>query len=474
MIQVLVFAALPLLATPPSLLPAEVCEQCVVNVAADFNGDGLDDVLDRTSLRVNLDGRFGPAVSVSGIGGADALVNAGDYNGDGLADVIVRNVATPHHEGPDRLLLGNGSGSFATGAALPAQLGSVGHNERVDWNADGKLDLVLLRAGALAFLRGNGDGTFALDREIAWEYPAFPSMAFADFNRDGKRDAVLTPHGWPYLHFYISGASGTWVEDKRFIGADAKLAPAADLNGDGNADVTFFTSYQQKLALTTLFGDGTGHFLNTSSIAGGSFRNNAAGDFFEGGGDELAYVDEDNGIEVVSGTGNQLHVVSGTSSGFAGTELLSGRFHTGAGLDLLAIGQLGYARPALRVIVADGALPLPASTPSRRMRAVSRGSAAPALQAATYEGRALGMCPMSALDTWSFTREGIFVHFGPTSPIEAAMLDGKMIVRATVGERRLAGTLTVTNDTLSGDLFDMATNACGTPGKLSVYAKRVQ
>jgi hypothetical protein len=388
--------------------------------------------------------------------------------------VIVRNVATPHHEGPDRLLLGNGSGAFAAGAALPTQLGSVGHNQRIDWNADGKVDLVLMRAGALAFLRGNGDGAFALDREIAWEYPAFPSMAFADFNRDGKRDAVLTPQGWPYLHFFISSASGAWIEDKRFIGADAKLAPAADLNGDGNADVAFFTSYQQKMALTALFGDGTGHFLTSSTILGGSFRNNAAGDFFEGGGDELAYVDEDNGIEAVSGTGNQLHVVSGTSSGFGGTELLSGRFHTGAGLDLLAIGQLGYDRPALRVVIAEGALPLPASTPSRRMRSVSRGSAIPVLQETTYAGRALGTCATSALDTWSFTREGIFVRFSDGSPVEAAMLDGKMIVRAIVGERQLAGTLTITNDTLSGDLFDLASNVCGAPGRLSVFAKRVE
>ena len=93
-----------------------------------------------------------------------------------------------------------------------------------------------------------------------------------------------------------------------------------------------------------------------------------------------------------------------------------------------------------------------ASTPSRRTGAVSRGSAMPSLQAATYEG----------------------------------------IVRAIVRDRRLAGTLTVTRvedrrsrlsgqaglpvlhlnhapiaaPTLSGDLFDLASNACGTPGKV--------
>lgn len=471
-------------AAPPALLPGELCEQCSSSVFADFNGDGLDDVLSANDLqlRFNIDGRFGPPVSVTGLGASDAFKSPGDYNGDGLADVIARNVGSPHAQGPDRLMLGNGSGGFTAGPALPAgQFGSTAGNvDAIDWNGDGKLDLVMTRwrstdptaGNILAFLRGNGDGTFTFDREVTWMNFASPRMAFADFNRDGRRDAVLA--AGQYIHFFMSDTSGAWSENKRFVGVDTRLVPALDLNGDGNADVAYITADAQKTTVTALFGDGTGHFLNTSVLEGGSFRTTGVGDFFGGGGDELAYVDRDNSIKVVSGTGTQLHIVAATASGLTANELRAGRFHSGGGLDLLATGSLGFYRPALRVIVADGALPSSAPAPSRRVRAVSRGSAMPVIDVATYEGRTLGLCPVAGLDVWSFRREGVFVDFADDAPIEGAMVDGKMVVRVTTGGRVLRGTLTVTADALSGELADIGPNPCVPQARLSVYARRIQ
>src|SRR5689334_523403 len=130
-----------------SLRPADfICDSCTNGFAvADFNGDGLDDLLsvNARELRFNLGGSFGPPVSISGLGATDAVQIAGDYNGDGLADLIARNIAGPHAEGPDRFLWGNGSGGFAPGAAYPKQYGDTSGSP-IDYDGDGRLDLALI------------------------------------------------------------------------------------------------------------------------------------------------------------------------------------------------------------------------------------------------------------------------------------------------------------------------------------------
>lgn len=483
-----VLSAVPLFAAAPSLQLGDISEGGQNVVIADFDGDGLDDLLEPTALRLNLDGRFSAPLSVTGVGGGDSLKAAGDYNGDGLADVIARNVAIPHREGPDRLLLGNGAGGFTAGPALPVAFGDAGHSAALDYDGDGRLDLVLMKARTidpvagitttLSFFRGKGDGTFAPGQTVLWPYEIFPSMAFGDFDRNGHRDAVLSPNNRPYLHFYFADGNGRWHERApRFTGVYAQLAPAADVNGDGDADLVLFDLSSGSTGLTVLFGERSGRFPTTARLAPVAYRDTpVVGDLYEGGGDEIAFMDGE-GIKIVSGTGNELRVVTVAASEMLNTTIRAGRFRDGGSLDLLAFGRVGYWQPATRLVFVEGSVSAPAAparVATRRTRAVSRASAATFV---TYEGRTLGSCPPAGLNVWSFSREGIFVDFVPldgASAAEGAMVNGRMMVRVTLRDgRQLAGSLAVTPERISGELIDMAKNACGVQGSLSVDAKRV-
>ncbi len=86
------------------------------------------------------------------------------------------------------MLLGNGDGTFHSGATYSS--GGT-HTESVavaDVNGDGKLDIVATNgdSGTVAVLLGNGDGTFqpVVTYDSGGSTPF--SVAVADVNGDGK------------------------------------------------------------------------------------------------------------------------------------------------------------------------------------------------------------------------------------------------------------------------------------------------
>ncbi|MCY2987243.1 MAG: FG-GAP-like repeat-containing protein, partial [Planctomycetota bacterium] len=135
-------------------------------VAADFNGDGIFDLVTAgyASDNVTLSfsdgtGRF-VAVGTFPTGGSSARsVTVGDFNGDGNSDLAVANYSSNNVS----VLLGNGAGGFAnavtydSGGLLPRSV-TVG-----DFNADGHSDLAVANSGSnnVGVLLGNGSGGFA-------------------------------------------------------------------------------------------------------------------------------------------------------------------------------------------------------------------------------------------------------------------------------------------------------------------------
>ena len=252
---------------PPALSPGFASDSGGFAVA-DFTGDGVLDVLVGESggvrFGLGLAGTFSPG-SVFDTSGAPASIAVADFDRDGRLDLAAANGVLV------TIGLGNGAGTFAALGSVP--VGSAGDSASTvvvtDFDRDGIADLVVAvngNAGRLVLLQGRGDGTFALPGE-AWPIAnSASSVAVADFNGDGIQDLAATngqaglatvsiflgrggpPTGPPY--FQAAGSVTTGLRPVWVI--------AADLNGDGQADLA--TANIQGASLSVARGKGNGEF----------------------------------------------------------------------------------------------------------------------------------------------------------------------------------------------------------------------
>jgi FG-GAP-like repeat/Putative Ig domain len=168
------------------------------SAAGDFNGDGKLDVaiygenvsLGTTSTNIllgNGDGTFTPGAALNAAG----FIAVADFNGDGKLDLAVSNPA----DNNVTILLGDGSGNFATASGSPIATGL--QPEAIvtgDFNNDGRLDIATANFSdnTVTLLLGNGDGTFTPAAGSPYAVGKGPfSIAAADFNGDGKLDLAV-------------------------------------------------------------------------------------------------------------------------------------------------------------------------------------------------------------------------------------------------------------------------------------------
>jgi hypothetical protein len=117
-----------------------------VQVDNDTNLDvvaGMSDVAQVSILKGNGNGTFGNAISYATTA-TSSVATALDFNFDGHADVLLA------HPGSLELLLGDGTGAFASGPTFP---GSVTWMTVKDMNGDGKPDLLSCGSGGGFALR---------------------------------------------------------------------------------------------------------------------------------------------------------------------------------------------------------------------------------------------------------------------------------------------------------------------------------
>jgi hypothetical protein len=259
----------------------------------DFNGDGKADIVAAASCGSggnggagilncpasgnaavvylsNGDGTFQPGMPSGTISGLRSIA-VGDFNGDGKLDIAAGSDCLSSSDcssGAMVILLGNGDGTFTTGATYPLN-GILSQANTIaigDLNNDGKLDIVTgiacyniavngCSVGAIEVFLGNGDGTFQTPQtSLTAGNNAIPVLV-GDFNRDGKPDVAATPG--TTLAFFPGNGDGTLgTPSSTPLPYGGQAITIGDFNSDGNLDVAVGGYFFAMVA----FGNGDGTF----------------------------------------------------------------------------------------------------------------------------------------------------------------------------------------------------------------------
>lgn len=263
--------------------------------SADFNEDGIPDLAVGNSagfdqnpvghtisiLLADGSGGFTTVSPSPSTNGHVSWIATGDFNGDGHADLVtVDSFSSPNGV---RLYLGDGTGHFSGPTVIstdPHQPGSV---VVADLNGDGHPDLIVPCGDTMLIFLGAGNGTFGAPTVIT--YPNSGNgdgaihAAAADFNHDGHMDIVSTSGTFPGgVTVFLGDGSGTNFTRSQMqmplTPANPVFVAAADLDGDGNADLVTAdqfgcTPWGSNLAVRLGNGDGTFGASNPLSIGYG-------------------------------------------------------------------------------------------------------------------------------------------------------------------------------------------------------------
>ena len=249
--------------------------------SADFNGDGIGDLLfrDRTGddhrLRLVLNAANGSiqqkTIVLANTPGSDRGfdVRSADFNGDGRSDILSRDLVS----GITRIRLMNGLKTLAAGRVteLPENPAVV-LVTAADFNGDGRSDLLYRHrdTGVWSVYILNG---LVVDRAASgatnatsWKWSRWVSSA--DFNGDGRADLLVRNSQTLKWMLYLMDGK-TVRKSTRLVGAPVspawQIEAIADMNRDGRADLLL--RHRDSGAWRSLFLDG-GRVLESSANLG--------------------------------------------------------------------------------------------------------------------------------------------------------------------------------------------------------------
>jgi hypothetical protein len=258
--------------------------------AADFNGDGKQDILvGGTNLAVfhgNGDGTLQSQQSpVIPTGPGGAYFVASDLNHDGIADVAY--IAAGTSTLSLQVLLGHSNGTFTAGSNFPLSLSNAYPIALVSagtTNGGTNVNLAAV-SDKTTILLGDGNGNFSLGSSYAINGTPFPVL-----NSSGKTDLFFE-----LLSNLVSSVDNKITRliangDGTFQGVPTlPVGPfgfvAADLNGDGLTDVL---SVDPQNHLITGLGRGNGTFTVTNSVSGAPAKLLVTADFNADGNPDAA------------------------------------------------------------------------------------------------------------------------------------------------------------------------------------------
>ena len=308
-------------------------------IAADMNGDGIPDIVsisvgNNSQIAVllgNGDGTFKPGVATDISSSGFHHIVAGDFNGDGKLDVAYTETNPPDSTDTTvGVLFGNGDGSFEplstvlTAGELPDGLAAG------DFNGDGNLDLAVLNGGdglssSVSIFLGTGSGTFN-NTGLSIATGAFPiDIAAVDFNKDGKLDLVVANSGnggVGTVQAFAGNGDGTFVatftSSTPTITTSIESMAVGDFDGDGFPDIAVWANDAVHIFLRS----GAVNFSDPATLGlGDSYALLAAADFNGGGAADLAGAD--GALAILPNTGGLKVALTSSSNPSAFAESIS-------------------------------------------------------------------------------------------------------------------------------------------------------
>ena len=267
------------------------------------------------------------------VGVAPGSINIADLNGDGKPDLVVAN----ERSNDVTVLLGDGKGGFSQAKGSPFPAGRNPNDIAAgDFDRDGKLDLAFANHEEkyLTLLLGDGRGGFAPAPRSPFAAEVKPhthGVAAADLNADGNLDLVTDSWGTDQVEVLFGDGGGAFTMPGSFFAVGKhpyQRARAADVNGDGRADV--ITTNLEGDDVTVLLGDGRGGLKPSSGSpfrCGDSPFNFAVGDVNADGQPDLAIVNSPSGTSDRRGQDGLTVLLGDGAGGFrmmAGSPLATG------------------------------------------------------------------------------------------------------------------------------------------------------
>lgn len=234
----------------------------IVNLdSADFNGDGRDDVITRTSYHAvhifltKADGSLTTPASAVYRGSYLSGMAAADVDGNGTVDAIVSDSATNSLI----FLPGNGDGTLGTPIITSLPL-SPSEIVASDLTGDGKIDVAFrsYSSATLNVYAGDGMGNFSVILSTA-AGENVRHIETGDIDDDGHADLALGyGDDQPYKLFFGRGDGTFDAVDLPSPGPDASRVHLADLDGDG--DLEILVCYFHPKTLEVLVNNGSRAF----------------------------------------------------------------------------------------------------------------------------------------------------------------------------------------------------------------------
>ncbi|HEX2061539.1 MAG TPA: VCBS repeat-containing protein [Thermoanaerobaculia bacterium] len=467
-------------------------------IVADFDGDGLDDLIQDDIVLLN-DGGALVREHHLGLPAGEKVVGVLDVNADGRLDLIAQSAATPQYpayvqpqpqrEGPSYLLyIANPARRYAA----PVYLSKGDHPYVADADGDGRDDVLVFAevrpdgrvaiATDVTVLRSRGDGTFERLDPIriptgSQIYPDHRVLA-GDLDHDGRPELVI--RGVEDLLILHGTGGGTFTLERRYVPQVPEFGThscrLADIDGDSHLDIIL----PGHRSIRVLFGDGRGGFPRMTRAAIAKLhdavlpsdlppidvdqfnqpRNLAVGHFTARDRMQIAAGTGEGDLVVFAYERGALREVSRTFTEFWMLDIRPGVFRRTGGHDVYVTGTLiwGDRWPKPRLFGAEtvAATSAPARA-SSRTRAANR-----TLHDTTLSVHFQGDCVDARSERWLFARDGVFGLAHREETRIEAIFDASTVylrIHAPFAREPIRAALTETNGVYSGTV-DVLTE-CG-------------